>query len=245
MERKQRRSDKWVLIVALICLITGSICLLSAGIYWTKGYLTKRDNTSRAEQFHAGLSASVEATGDAERADPAPEDPAEDAAVLARIREQIATLQEINPDVIGWITVEGTPIDYPVVRTDDNKKYLTTNLEGKRDAHGAVFMDSRGSLQKINEQWILYGHNMKDGTMFAPLEAFKDPKYIADHRTITFYTADGRYTFEIDAVYVWDGQDDGTYDIRSESGDTEILLSTCDANNKRLVVHGVLTEEVL
>ena len=93
----------------------------------------------------------------------------------------------INPDVIGWLTIDDTLIDYPVVRTVDNNYYLGHDVERNKSKYGAVFMDFRNAETYQQRHIILYGHNMKNGTMFHDLNNFKQKDFFDSHKIIKFY----------------------------------------------------------
>lgn len=94
--------------------------------------------------------------------------------------------KEQNSDVIGWLTVPGTDVDYPVVRTTDNEYYLNHNILGEESKHGAVFMDFRNADADQQKHIIIYGHNMKNGTMFHSLLNFKQKSFFTENRIISF-----------------------------------------------------------
>ena len=91
-----------------------------------------------------------------------------------------------NRDVIGWISIPGTSIDYPVVRTDDNEFYLNHNVLKEESKHGAIFMDFRNADRGQQKHIILYGHDMKNGTMFHGLLNFKQKSFFSENRIISF-----------------------------------------------------------
>lgn len=93
-------------------------------------------------------------------------------------------IKTINSDVIGWITIDGTVIDYPVVRAADNDYYLGRDVEKRKSAYGAIFMDFRNADPAQQKHIILYGHNMKNGTMFHDLMNYKQKSFFDENRTI-------------------------------------------------------------
>jgi len=104
-------------------------------------------------------------------------------------------LSEINRDYIGWIHIEGTVIDYPVVQGFDNIKYLSTTFRSERSSSGTIFMDA-GCPGDFSGFSILHGHNMRNGSMFADLNTF--PELPAPYPDISIFTKDGRLlTFTI------------------------------------------------
>lgn len=97
-------------------------------------------------------------------------------------------LKKINPDTIGWIRIPDTNIDYPIVQNDNNDTYLHTDFNGQESVFGAIYLDfeSDSDLQGYNN--VIYGHNMKNGSMFQDLVHYKDEQYFKDHRYFEIYT---------------------------------------------------------
>ena len=139
---------------------------------------------------------------------PTPEIAVRPAASVTRQHAAVSGLIEINPDYVGWITIDGTVIDYPVVRGTDNNHYLDVTFAGKKNPAGAIFIDYRNALGFDSAVCIMYGHNMKNGTMFAALNKFIDPAVMAAHSDITIVTSDGRTLvyriFAVRRTNMWD-----------------------------------------
>ena len=125
--------------------------------------------------------------------------------VLERMRAGIASLAQINPDIYGWISIEGTTIDYPLVQGEDNDYYLNHAYTGEFLPNGSIFVDYRNYEQIIrNFNTVLYGHNITSGAMFHDVEKFiKDSTYeeYFYHVTINVYTNDGIFIYEPFSVY--------------------------------------------
>jgi len=137
-------------------------------------------------------------------------------------------LLEMNPNTIGWITVPGTQISYPIVQTTDNHTYLYRTFHGMRNASGTIFSDHRDAPD-FSGHIRVYGHHMRDGSMFAGL-------YGWDGDTFIIHTLDGRVlTYTVS----WRGIESVTAEIfRSDA--EGVLLVTCinDRPEVRLVVWG-------
>ena len=154
-------------------------------------------------------------------------------------------LSEINPDYIGWISVAGTFIDYPVVQGQDNSKYLSISFSGWKNPSGTIFADYRHAEGFSGNFTILYGHNMKDGSMFADLNNYLTDGYLDEHPDVTITTPEGEtLTYRVFAVKVTDVSDPVYRLVFSGiaapngAGQT-LILSTCtDGENKeeRLLV---------
>lgn len=119
----------------------------------------------------------------------------------------LTPLFEQNPDCVGWICIPDTEVDYPVMHTPDNpQKYLRQDFYGQYSASGVPFLEGRCSLEGAH--LILYGHNMKNGTMFGSLKQYTDKDYLAAHPAIEFETASGCVQYEVFAVAVVNKYDD-------------------------------------
>ncbi|MCR5321776.1 MAG: class B sortase [Lachnospiraceae bacterium] len=119
-----------------------------------------------------------------------------------KILKKYKTLYELNNDVVGWITIDGTKVDYPVMQTVyDEEYYLYRNYYRKDAKEGLPFMDSRCMIGKPSTNLIIYGHNMKNGTMFADLLKYESKDYYDKHRYIRFDTLYEEAIYEIVAVF--------------------------------------------
>ena len=86
-------------------------------------------------------------------------------------------LKQENPETVGWIEIPSAGISYPVVQAEDNEKYLTTGFDGNESKSGAIFLDYKSQPDMMGYHTIIYGHHMRDGSMFANLVDFKDADY--------------------------------------------------------------------
>jgi len=142
-------------------------------------------------------------------------------------------LRTINPNVVGWIVVPGTQISYPIVQGIDNAWYLRHTFSGEPNASGAIFLDYRNRADFSDSRIILHGHNMRDGSMFAPLHGWAGDRFI-------IHTPEAVLEFE-----VFNRQTvPATHEIYqfhdTEDGGRVLTLSTCVSGSPalRFVVHG-------
>ncbi|MGI6151001.1 MAG: class B sortase [Christensenellales bacterium] len=134
---------------------------------------------------------------------PAAELPFAEAALAEMPRgEEYLALHKSNPEVLGWITVPNTNIDYAAALTTDNEKYLHTTLLGEESKAGAIFFDYRTDKLLSGRHLILYGHNMKAGTMFHDLNSYKHKNFFENNRIITLWAGSEKREYEVYAAYV-------------------------------------------
>lgn len=139
------------------------------------------------------------------------------------------SLEKINPDFSAWISAEGMPIDYPVVRGKDNRFYLEHLFTGERGSMGTIFIDYRCPGDFSGRNTILYGHNMKNGSMFASLEKYKNQSYYDRFPTMQLSAPGGAFTVELFAGTVVDGNREAV-PLSFQSG--EAFLSYADSLKK-------------
>lgn len=115
--------------------------------------------------------------------------------------EAYAELKERNEDFFGWIKIADTNIDYPVMYTEEPEFYLRKNFEKEYSDAGSVFLDYRYDENERNNNLLVYGHNMNDGSMFADILKYKKQDYYNEHSVIEFDEIDKLGKFQIFAIF--------------------------------------------
>lgn len=182
-------------------------------------------------------------------------------------------LQAVNPDIYAWITVPGTVIDYPILQhASDNTYYLMHNIDGSYGYPGCVYTENMNSKDFTDNNTVIYGHNMKNGSIFAQLHKFEDPDFFNENREVLIYLPDEVLHYTIFAAHIYDDRhllysfdftDPEVYqkyldsifstrdmsanidkDITVTTDDQIITLVTCIGSqpNNRLLVQAVLTD---
>lgn len=187
------------------------------------------------------------------------------------IRTSFNDLLSINEDIVGWISIGDTVVNYPILQAEENEYYLNRNYKEEESRAGSIFMDYRNDIQSSDRHTVLYGHNMKDGSMFGDMDNFLEQTYFQEHQQVFFDTLYESYDVELFSVYQTttdfyyietDFPDDNTYqafldEIQGKSSvetnvevsteDQIITFSTCDyflsPNEGRLVIHGKLVKK--
>lgn len=118
------------------------------------------------------------------------------------ILPEYAALYLQNDDMVGWIEIEGTKLNYPVLQTPDEKDfYLHRDFNKENSNHGAIYVQENCDVWTPSDNVVIYGHNMKDGSMFATLLKYRKKSYWEEHRFIYFNTLLEQRTYEIVAVF--------------------------------------------
>jgi SrtB family sortase len=151
------------------------------------------------------------------------------------IQSKFISLRKTNSQTTGWITIAGTVINYPVVKGTDNKFYMNHNFYRQYSAAGTIFLDYRNSIlpgSPVGRNLILYGHNMKNGTMFQNLMRYKNSTFFYNHRTVRFDTLYKNIEWKIFAAYVTSTS--FAYTRTSFSSNTDYLsfIRKCQAKSK-------------
>lgn len=147
-----------------------------------------------------------------------------------------------NSDCIGWIYIPGTSVNYPVMHTPANpQKYLRRDFYGNYSQSGVPFLDARCDLESTN--LIIYGHNMRNGTMFSQLKNYVNADFRKAHPIIEFETVNGIYKFNVIDVKITDTTDEKYNEIYSSNG-RFLTLSTCYGNRKSVRILVTAKEEI-
>lgn len=178
----------------------------------------------------------------------------------------INELKSKNKDTIGWIKVNNTNIDYPLVQSKDNNYYLTHNYNKKKTSVGWIFLDKRNNKDLSNKNNIIYGHSRKDKSMFGTLKYTLNKNWYKNkgNLIIKITTETKKYNYEVFSIYTIEKenyylQTDFTtkkeyktflnilrersiYDFKTDIENTTsiLTLSTCYKDNQRVVVHAKL-----
>lgn len=178
-------------------------------------------------------------------------------------------LQKINPDVIGWIRIEKLGISYPIVQGNDNEYYLTHTFYRKENKCGSIFVEVENQKDFSDYNTFVYGHNMKDKSMFARLNEFQEEETFVENPEFYIYTPKGVQRYEIYSCHIAElGTESFRYQFKDETdyaqwqdsvkgrslydtgvlpkaGQNTVTLMTCTSagSNYRFLVHGALVKD--
>ena len=173
-------------------------------------------------------------------------------------------LKSENNDVVAYIKVNNTNIEYPIVKTSNNNFYLNHSFDKSKNSRGWIFADYKNKFDNTDKNIVIYGHNMRDGSMFGSLKNILDEEWYnnTENMNITFLTENGNYIYKVFSIYKIESEDyyiktdfstDNEYqkflniikersiknfDVKLNVDDKILTLSTCANNNKyRVVLH--------
>lgn len=182
------------------------------------------------------------------------------------IKVDFAALKSINSDVVGWIYCEGTDINYPVLQGKDNDFYLHHTYDGTENRAGSIFVEALNARGFGDSNTIIYGHHMKNGSMFATLRNWADQEYYEEHPVFWLLTPEQNYQIKLFSGYITAATSD-TYtifqgpsqelddylqmvcansdfsaDVETDPNGKYVILSTCEYvfEDARYVLHGML-----
>lgn len=126
------------------------------------------------------------------------------------------SLRAVNPDVVAWIKIPGTVVDYPIVQTKDNQYYLKKGFDGKKNSCGTIFMNTDNRMDFSDDNTVLYGHNMKNGSMFAVLNKYREEAFYKEHKEVWLFTPYWERKYQIISAHK---AADGSETYAAEFGD--------------------------
>lgn len=181
-------------IIALICLGLGLACG-AIGIY---KYIEEKNAGKEYEKLQQEVV--KEEPKPVEEPEPEPESTVE-------IPIDFAALQQQNPDVYAWIQVPGTEVDYPILQSsNDNTYYLNHTIDGEEKKEGAIFTENYNTKTFEDPNTVIYGHDMKNGSMFQSIHKYMDRSFFDNNRDVVIYMPDQILRYKIFAAYLTDNK---------------------------------------
>lgn len=209
-------------IISTIFTIIAVLCALVAGVVTIQNYINSQQSANAMDELRASVtttevpsSSEVSTTNEAGVPSTEPSTEAltevntEEPTTVASTEELIVAIenpyQDIflqNDDMVAWIQIPDTKIDYPVMWTpEDENYYLYRAFDGSEDKNGSLILDTDSSLEPLTTNLIIHGHNMKSGAMFGDLTDYEDATYYDNHKYISLYTEECERRYEILAVF--------------------------------------------
>ncbi len=169
-----------------LCLIALTIVCMLLLIYFSTSLLSKRNTEETRSQAYNPITISSSSL---------PPNPI-----------NFDSLKKSNEDIHGWIKIDNTNVDYPIVQSyeEDDSFYLNHNIEKKHDINGAIYTEKHNATDFSDPNTVIYGHDMLDGSMFRTLHNFRDKKFFDKNEFIYIYTPGHILKYRIFAAYKWD-----------------------------------------
>ena len=145
-----------------------------------------------------------------------------------------AALLTLNPDVVGWLTMDNTRIDFPVLQGEDNLTYINRDVYGNFSLAGSIYLDSRNDPVFDDKYSLLYGHHMAEGNMFGDLDLYKDEKFFRKNRTGLLILPDRTYQLEVFSCMLVSASDKYIFEPNHTRGVITELLDYVEKNSMYL-----------
>lgn len=185
---QERNKEKKRRVLTIRRLIIGILLLVMivSGIGFVREQMASQRQRELEESL-AQLASQMEIETTAEESSvPETAEPETEASYVSPI--DFETLRKTNPDTVGWLRIPGTRIDYPIVQTADNDTYLHRDFDGNDSIYGAIYLDFESKQDFSGWNNPIYGHHMKDGSMFKDVVRFKEEDYFKEHQFFEIYT---------------------------------------------------------
>lgn len=209
---KKKKVLRLIRIVLLLCVI---VCLVQVCRTYYLSFRHRQQQAAMGErrwESAQGTSDDAQKISNGEAAGGGTAGEAVEKQPEPQMLAGLAGLYEENQDLVGWLSIAGMNIDYPVMQHDDNEYYLNHDFYGKEDKYGCLFVKDIADVNTPADNFVIYGHNMKDGSMFGDLDLYKKEAFYREHSTIRFDTLYEERTYEIVAVFlsrVYDAEEEG------------------------------------
>ena len=252
---RRRKTADWT-VVLILCAI--AVCCGGYLIYhhWSVKQRELEYEKLRQEET---LSAATETV----IAEPETEESTDETVIYCDPVYDFGQLHEQNQDIYAWIVVPGTQVDYPLLQSETDNYYLDYNLDHSKGYPGCIYTNQCNRKDFSDYNTVLYGHNMKNLSMFGSLKKYKTEDFYKDHQFFTIYTSECAYRYQIfayydvpetDEVYTVGFAPDDTFQkfidkmkqksyddtgVNVTKDDHIMTLSTCSTTGKRFVVHAV------
>ena len=192
-EMKKRERIRKSIVAVCSLLVVGSLAYLANYSYQTKrldDYAAIQKNLKNTALTTPNTSETPVIHYDDDTSD-----------ILPDILPEYQTLYSLNKRLIGWVKIDDTYIDYPVLQTVNNDYYLNHNFDQEEDKNGSIFLDKDCSIYPRSTNLILYGHHMRSGRMFGQLNKYSSEKFYEEHKYIQFDTIYEKGTYEVMYVF--------------------------------------------
>lgn len=257
-------------VTQIVILLLGCALVIGSGVYLGSIFLEYKAGETEYEALQEMVFSEIEETVSEASENASEVADAEESTGPGendlKIMQAVSALKEENADVVGWISFDNMELSYPIMHGADNEYYLDHTFSGEVNSAGSIFMETANSPDFEDYHTIIYGHNMKNLSMFGRLKNYKTEEFYEEHQHFTVYTEEHVYRYQIFAYYdisesgdvymIGFGPDEQykefinkmikrSYydtDVEVTEQDKVITLSTCSTEGNRFVVNAKRVE---
>ena len=227
---KNKNKLRWLYNILLVFFVAVFVfCIWKIASYYIQANKSKQLNNSIVEEF---VTYEEEIVND-ESSKETDSAPAEKQYKIYPIPTKIDfdKLLNQNSDVVGWIFNQNGVVNYPLLQGDDNNHYLTTLIDGRKNANGSIFMDAVNNKDFSDRNTIIYGHSMKTGVMFGTLLRYRNQAYFNAYPSFYLYTPEKNYRVDIFSAYE-SGSDDSVFSLLSTKEEFDSFVNYAYGKSK-------------
>lgn len=193
LTKKEQRIKR---TISFVLYLAAAACLVYFGLYCYEAYRTQRENERLASRKENEMVNSLYETPEIVHTN---EETGQEKVYT--VLDEYKSLYNHNKNLIGWLKIADTNIDYPVMQTDNNEFYLDHDVNQEPDKNGTLFMDYQCDVLAPSFNFIIYGHNMRSGNMFGNLDKYKSEAYYKEHPVVQFDTIYEKGVYQIMYVF--------------------------------------------
>lgn len=222
-------------------VILGAVCIILYGIF---NMVSLQKQYERAGEEYQQVQKTAGMDGNEDK--PAPE--TGDEAGGPDVQVDLKALQKENPDTVGWLYYPVLGINYPVMQDSDNSYYIKHTFSGDKNAVGSIFLDAYGNKDLKDDNTFIYGHNMRDGSMFGNMKKIRDEGIVKDNPCFWIYTEDGWKEYQIFSYHDANAtKKDMAFQIKFENAQAfqQFLQTVTDASEEKLDVPVTASDKIV
>lgn len=180
--KEEKKNNK--IIIKILIIICSIIFVLATAylIYYFCNRYANKNNMKELQNYMPEVANNSES---------------KETATMIKVRE----LQKENEDIKGWIEIENTHINYPILQNDDNEYYVYRDYRKEESSYGSIYMKDKSDINDANSNLVIYGHHMKDGEMFADLLEYVNEEFYQEHKIVKITTENEEREYEIIATF--------------------------------------------
>lgn len=237
-----KKKKNRILNIVILC----AVCIIAYGVF---NMISLQKQYKRAGEEYARVqkTAGMDQAEDVS-ADPKKDDGDADVPEVPDVQVDLKSLQKENPDTVAWLYCPALGINYPVMQDEDNTYYIKHTFSGDKNAVGSIFLDAYGNKDFSDANTFIFGHNMRDGSMFGSMKNIRDEGTVKENPYFWIYTADGWSRYRIFSYHDANAtKKDMAFQIKfeNEQAHQQFLQTILDASEEKLGVEVTIRDKVV